>query len=278
MNDCKIAVLLTVFNRKDVTLQGLRLLYKAIAVLGEGYTFDKYMTDDGCSDGTGKAVAKEFPDIHIINGDGKLYWNGGMSRAWQTAVNSGVKYDYYIWFNDDSMLYDNSFIILFDTLKKVGGNAIISGAFCDESGKVSYGGWAHDVLLEPKTDLQSADKVNGNLVLIPKCVFNTIGGLDSFFHHSYGDWEYGIRAKKHGFPLFLTSKYVGKCNRHDGIKKCFNTRVNIVSRFVDLYSPISVCPFELAYYEYCCRGFFYAVKAFIVVHIRCLVPFAWVLK
>ena len=62
----KTAVLLTVYNRKEVTLQGLRSLHKAIAYLREGYSFDIFMTDDGCTDGTAEAVSKEFSDIHIV--------------------------------------------------------------------------------------------------------------------------------------------------------------------------------------------------------------------
>ena len=54
----RIAVLLTVYNRKEVTLKGLRSLYNAIAFLKnlhpkKDYCFDVYMTDDGCTDGTG---------------------------------------------------------------------------------------------------------------------------------------------------------------------------------------------------------------------------------
>lgn len=36
----RTAVILTVYNRKETTLQGLRSLYKAIDVLGEEYAFD----------------------------------------------------------------------------------------------------------------------------------------------------------------------------------------------------------------------------------------------
>lgn len=38
-----VAVILTVFNRKEITLSSLNGLYKAIAELGVGYVFDIYM-------------------------------------------------------------------------------------------------------------------------------------------------------------------------------------------------------------------------------------------
>ena len=81
-------MLVTVFNRCDITIQGLRRLYVAIAALPGDYFFDVYLTDDGCTDGTPKAVAAEFPDIHIVQGDGSLFWGGGMRLAWKAAVES----------------------------------------------------------------------------------------------------------------------------------------------------------------------------------------------
>ena len=47
-----IAVLLTVFNRKEKTIQCLKRLYNILPL--EGYLVDVYLTDDGCTDGRGK--------------------------------------------------------------------------------------------------------------------------------------------------------------------------------------------------------------------------------
>ena len=56
----RTAVLLTVFNRKEVTLKGLYSLKQAMATLGKAHLFDIYMVDDGCTDGTGDAVAEAY--------------------------------------------------------------------------------------------------------------------------------------------------------------------------------------------------------------------------
>ena len=45
-----VAVLLTVFNRKDITLKGLSTLYAAMKPVEDKYSFDVYMTNDGCTD------------------------------------------------------------------------------------------------------------------------------------------------------------------------------------------------------------------------------------
>lgn len=66
-----IAVLLTVFNRKDKTLKCLQHLFNQLPI--EGYSIDVYLTDDGCTDGTPEAVKEQYPQVNIIHGDGNLF-------------------------------------------------------------------------------------------------------------------------------------------------------------------------------------------------------------
>ena len=58
-----IAVLLTVFNRKDKTLECLKHLYVQNGI-GVHYDIEVYLTDDGCTDGTPEAVNSLFPYVH----------------------------------------------------------------------------------------------------------------------------------------------------------------------------------------------------------------------
>ena len=76
-----IAVLLTVHNRKEKTLRCLHDLFVQESV--EGYTIDVWLTDDGCTDGTPEVIVQRWADVHIVKGDGNLYWNRGMYTAWQ---------------------------------------------------------------------------------------------------------------------------------------------------------------------------------------------------
>lgn len=99
-----IAVLLTVFNRKDKTLKCLQHLFNQLPI--EGYSIDVYLTDDGCTDGTPEAVKEQYPQVNIIHGDGNLFWNRGMYTAWEKAAQKG--YDFYLWLNDDTILLPNA--------------------------------------------------------------------------------------------------------------------------------------------------------------------------
>ncbi len=100
----KISVLLTCHNRKEKTLACLRKLYEQDT---SDINVNVFLVDDGCTDGTAEAIREEFPQIHIIQGDGTLYWNRGMCLAWEESRKCG-DYDAVLWLNDDTMLLPSS--------------------------------------------------------------------------------------------------------------------------------------------------------------------------
>ena len=277
----RTAVILTVFNRREVTLKGLRTLYRAIEFLqkeqpDDVFQFDIFMTDDGCTDGTSEAVSAEFPEINIIQGDGNLYWSGGMRKAWKEAIDTGIKYDYYLWFNDDADLYDDALVTLFSSMKQVNGDCIISGAFCDTDGNVSYGGRdRRNDLLSPNGKLQKIYLMNGNLVLIPQLLVKVLGNINMIYTHSLGDWDYGCRAINAGFNVMITRKYVGVTDRHDGIIELYREKsIPILRRLRLLYSPrynvIATFMFDLKF-----QGLIRAFRNIIIFHIYAILPIVY---
>ena len=100
---------------------------------------DVYLTDDASSDGTSEIVQSQFPSVHIIKGDGNLFWNRGMHLAWSEAIKVG--YDFYVWLNDDVILKPYFMEELFHTYSLAGKLSIVSGIIIDiEDGQVIYGG------------------------------------------------------------------------------------------------------------------------------------------
>ena len=267
----KISVLLTVYNRKETTLECLRQFNK---IKNEGYFFYIYLVDDGSTDGTSEAVSNKYPNVHIIKGTGNLYWCRGMVEAWKQASKSNP--DYYLWLNDDTMLFENAVQEMLSAYSKVGKQSIIAGAIVSTDGKsVSYGGKVKEKLIAPNGKVQELEKINGNCVLVPREVYETIGMLDPVFHHAYGDWEYGIRLRKKGGKLYLTPSFVGSCDRHDKLPKCYNTGYGIIERFINLYSPIGPCPTSAFYYDVKCRSIIRALVNFSYMNVRCAFPYFW---
>ena len=196
MNE-KIAALLTCHNRKAKTLACLASLFDVLPHA------DVYLTDDGCSDGTREDVAKRYPDVHIINGDGNLFWSRGMYMAWSEAIKDN--YDYYLWLNDDVELYPHFWKELIACEQLGGGDCIISGLIEDEKGDIIYGGFDKaKKKIQRANTLQSIWLMNGNVVLVPKVIVEQIGIIDPVYHHDSGDADYGLLAQEQGYAVLAT--------------------------------------------------------------------------
>lgn len=269
-----IAVLLTVFNRKDKTLECLKRLYAQVPL--DGYQVDVYLTNDGCTDGTPEAVKEQFSDVNIINGNGNLYWNRGMYTAWHEAAKKN--YDFYLWLNDDTYVYPNMLCSLLNASSVKNDKAIIVGATQSLDGKnITYGGrLSNGKIPKPDGKLIYVQYFNGNIVLVPRYVYNKLGNLDYYFIHSKGDFDYGLRASKAGIEMYQVGECLGECNLHESLDKWCNPKVPFVQRWKMLHCPNGMPPKETFHLEKRHRGLTIATFHYITVHIRCLFPSLWV--
>jgi GT2 family glycosyltransferase len=220
INPKRIAAIITCYNRKQKTLDSLKALFDQN--LPEDTSLSVYLVDDNSTDGTSEAIAQHYPQVTILNGDGSLFWNGGMRMAFAAAMLHN--YDYYLWLNDDTTLYSGAILKLWQTsqhlIEQGQTQSIVIGSTQDpETGELTYGGliknsWWHPfatALVVPGKDPKPCDLMNGNCVLIPKSVVSLVGNLDSSFGHYLGDYDYGLRARKHSCTLWITPGYIGTC-------------------------------------------------------------------
>ena len=272
-----IAVLLTVFNRKEKTLNSLSQLFRQTNI--QNYNVEVFLTDDGCTDGTPEAVRMKFPQVNIINGDGTLFWNRGMYKAWKTATEK-KDYDFYLWLNDDTFLDEDALDYILKSNKKLGGHCILAGCTCSEKDKslTTYSGFIGKRMLSMNGSMQSVQKFNGNFVLIPRSVYKILGMNDPFYRHSFGDIDYGLRANKKGIPCFITDRFIGTCEQHSSKIKCFDMNYSFVERMKSFYSPLGMNPFEFYHMNRNSLGLLKAVTVFITTHIRVCFPWLWKLK
>lgn len=271
-----IAVLLTVFNRKGGTLKCLANLRNVD--LPEGYRIDIYMTNDGCTDGTPEAVREQFPEVTIVEGDGTLFWNRGMYKAWEAAAKT-YDYDYYLWLNDDTFVYNDIVTTLIEASLTNKNNAIVVGATVDVStkSKATYGGRIKGKGIAPlQGNMTKVDYFNGNIVLVPASVFHIIGNLDYYFTHSKGDFDYGLRARKAGFEIYQCGKPLGECDVHPRIDKWCDPDVPFKKRWKLLNRPNGMPPKETYHLEKRHKGKFIAIFHFCTTVIRCVVPKLWI--
>jgi GT2 family glycosyltransferase len=219
-----VCALITCFNRRDKTLACLEALFQCNRP--DNLELSVIVVDDGSRDGTAAALRERFPQVQLLGGDGSLYWNGGMRRAFAAAMAQG--FDDYLWLNDDTLLDADAIERLYACRAALAGAdagapAIIVGATRDPaSGELSYGGLVPRdksspnalVCLPVGSEPQRCRTLNGNCVLIPAAIARALGNLDERFVHAIGDWDYGLRASAAGFGVWMAPGFVGRCERN----------------------------------------------------------------
>ena len=226
-----IAAILTVYNRKAKTIACLTSLF-AIAP-----TIDVFLTDDASVDRTAEEIAKCFPQVHIIQGDGNLFWTRGMNKAWQEALKGN--YQYYLWLNDDVQLYPSAITELLECEIIGGGGCVICGIVEDQTkNRIIYGGRNRNgILITPSSHPQDVTYMNGNVVLVPQSVVNAIGIMDNHFHHDLGDVDYALTARENGLKV-LSTRCAVAAGYPNGVCRVRKWNTSLVNRFRKLNSPL----------------------------------------
>lgn len=273
----KIAVLLTCFNRKVKTLACLNSLYNA--TLPTNFSFEVFLVDDGSSDGTTNAVNKNYPEVNVIKGSGNLFWSRGMNLAWKTAAEKN-DFDFFLWLNDDVTLMNDSLTILLNDYNEIKNiQAILVGA-CKSMviDKTTYSGYKmynKGTILNPNQKIQECDFFNGNIVLISSNAFKKVGYIDSIYHHAQGDFDYGLRASKLGIKSYVTSKYVGYCERNKELPVWCNPNYSILKRWKNFKSPLGGRPRLTFIFQKKYIGIFPATFHYFTIHLRMVFPRLW---
>ncbi len=253
----KLAILMTSFNRRELTLKSLASLYAQEDV--EGREFTVFLVDDGSKDGTSAAVSDQFPQVRLLQGDGSLFWNGGMRKAFAAAIEVG--FDAYIWFNDDTLLLPNALSRLLDCAEASSTDsspAIIVASVCDvPAGGHAYGGFTKRTngprvdffpLIPSETEPLVADTMNGNFTLIPAALVARLGNLDATFRHQIGDMDYGLRATASGARVLVAPGYFGTCATNPQTGTWRDLSQPFSKRWKNLMSPKGAPPREWLLY------------------------------
>lgn len=271
----RVAVLITVFNRREKTLQCLETLYRqADAFKADGkYDFSVYMVDDGCTDGTSDSVREHFPQTNIIrHPQGGLYWARGMRLAWSEA--SKEDFDFYLWLNDDTLLLDGALASLMDNSEFLRHKAIITGTTRGSGGELTYGGRTkNNKIIEPDPAIPVVCYMfNGNIVLVPRFAYDLLGNLSPVYHHTFADYDYGVRAHKAGISCVVAPGISAICERDHGLAAWRSSKHTLKERWRILKSPKGRPLKEQFIFDSRLKGPFYAIGHGLSVVFKMLFP------
>ncbi len=211
----KIELVIPVYNRREITLQGLRSLRRIDCRNLEVHII---VVNDGSTDGTCEAIQKDFPEVQIIKGDGTLHYAAGTNRGISAALERNP--DYIVTMNDDAVFHEQFLQRLVKTAE-ANPHSIVGALLLlwnephrvfqvDFKWKTSVGGWFQPEEATAFDFSHEAFKVEGmagNCVLFPVEAIRECGLMDEKkFPHGWGDIQYVVRMKRKGWRLLIEPK------------------------------------------------------------------------
>lgn len=209
--EVRVAAVFPFHNRRELTVQCVRSLLKADT---PGIDLNIVVVDDGSTDGTSEELARDFPQVKVVRGDGNLWFTEGTNVAAREAMRSDP--DYVLMMNDDQV-FDSRFLEhMVETARKhapaVVGSLLLLWDTPHRLFQVSPvwsvlgGGWRHwyeqTVWTIPDKPWE-VDIIVGNCLLVPSEAIRQEGLMDSARFPNFGDAEYTPRLKKAGWKLLI---------------------------------------------------------------------------
>ncbi len=246
----KIVAVFTCFNRKEITKKCIQTLLEG----NRSCEFTFVAVDDNSNDGTNLMLAEMAKglNIHVIKGDGNLFYSGGMRMGMDYILHDRKhQYDYLLMVNDDVKFFNQCVERLIDQSKQQR-DSVIVGATQDDQGNLSYSGikyttGIHYIQMPIEEWEEEVDTFNANCVLIPFDAFLNTGSIDSVYAHSLGDFDYGLSLKKNGYKLYVSKEYVGICNNNSSAGTWNDASLRRIDR-IKRKETVKGAPFKQWYY------------------------------
>lgn len=207
----RIAVIIPVFNRKNITLRCLdSLVSDHIDGLGI------IVIDSGSTDGTPQAIRDNYRDAILLQTSPASWWAASTNLGIRNAIQSG--YQYILTCNDDNVIAPETVTRLMDVAEDHP-HSIVSSVICslDNPDMVLFAGRKRSRLTDrfhfmglgqPYSKLgggiREVDLLHGKFTLFPVSVFETVGFFDEKnFPHLFADDDLVLKAKKAGYRLLV---------------------------------------------------------------------------
>ena len=210
----KFYILIPVHNNVEVTIPCLRLLARQT-----WQDFEVVVTDDGSTDGTAETIAREFPAVTVLEGDGNLWWTKATNLALRHALEHAADDDYILTLNND-VTFDEDYLA---NLAEAAGRRpgwLIGSVSLDQTNPQNapdinnYIDWRTRRSRIAKFQYgpyfnEESNCLSGRGMLIPVETFHKIGTFNAAkFPHYGADTEFSIRAARGGFPLCVYYKAI----------------------------------------------------------------------
>lgn len=211
----QIAIIIPVHNHLSLTKQALADLSSALKDAYESF-YTIVVVDDGSNDGTYEWVSTNYPEIHLLKGDGNLWWSGAVNMGASYAIKS-LNSEYILLWNNDILFEKGYFQYLLQIINRYSNDTILGskifvegqpdivwsmgGYFNPLTGK--YGMYGYFERNNEKYEkVIEVDWLTGMGTVVPTNIIEKIGNWDNInFPQYHGDSEFTYRAKLKGYAI-----------------------------------------------------------------------------
>jgi GT2 family glycosyltransferase len=247
----RVALVMPVHNRRDITLQALGSLSR---IDRAGLDVETVVVDDGSTDGTSEAVGRQFPATRIVKGDGTLHYTGGTNAGIRDALARNP--DYIVAMNDDS-IFHSAFLQRLVGCAAAHPRSIVGALLLlwTEPHRVFqvgpkwdtwYGGWRVPQRLDAWSVPQEpweVETIVGNCVLYPVAAIREVGLMKAErFPYGFGDAAYTVAMRRAGWRLLIEPRARVWCepNRYPAPLRSRSIGQVMRTLLVDTRHPLNV--------------------------------------
>lgn len=196
-----IFIILPVHNRAHLTAG-----FVASLLIQSEQNFHVLLVDDGCTDETVQLVCSRLEAVTVIRGDGKLWWAASVQRGIDWLLAQGASGDTMILIANDDTSFDDGFLQKARAWLDANPETMLQAVPVDP---VSGEALDHGVAIHwPRLGMSSAGPGREIDALATRGLFcrladiRVAGGFRSWLlPHYFSDYEFTIRAKRHGIRL-----------------------------------------------------------------------------
>ncbi len=207
------------------------------------------VVDDGSPDDTATHLATHYPDVHLVRGDGNLWWGGAVNAGCEYAMERGA--NTLILLNNDNVSLSRNLLKELVRLVEERGGCVGATLLMEtpdgQRTTLSCGGsldWRrggaklrHSGLPFHESDsVSECDWLPGMALAFSAETFRALGGIHSrVFPQLYGDADFTLRARRRGYPCSVsTSCWI--VNDRTQVSFAFDRRLS----FADLFRGLVV--------------------------------------
>ncbi len=218
----ELSIIIVSYETQELTLRCLETLYEH----APGVSFEVIVLDNDSKDGSAESIRQRFPGVTLIESKENLGFAGGNNRAAASAQGEKL-----LLLNPDTEVLDDAITKLYEFSESLQGRTVVGGrtqfadgslnpgscwgrptpwsVFCMATGLAklfgnsrlfaseSIGGWARDSVRE-------VDIVSGCFLLIPRDLWQELGGFDPLFFMYGEDADLCLRARQLGASCHIT--------------------------------------------------------------------------